>query len=125
LIILAALILPITFVSWFALRPAVQLVFEGRSFTAAGTTLVVAAAQMFLVGLLGHTFLEVVVRMFYSLHDAITPLVAAIFTALAFAGLCYWLVPTLGHTGIALANTIAFTGEAAALMIILWRKGIL
>ena len=125
LFVLVALIAPITIVSLILVRPAVQLVFEGRSFTAAGTTLVVSAAQMFLLGMLGHSLLEVVVRMFYVLHDAITPLIAAALTAASFAGLCYLLVPVMGHNGIGLANTIAFTAEAAGLIWILHRRKVL
>jgi putative peptidoglycan lipid II flippase len=122
LIVLVALIVPITIVSLFLVRPAVQIVFEGRSFTAAGTNLVVSAAQMFLLGMLGHSLLEVVVRMFYALHDAITPLIAAALTALSFVLLCVVFVPIMGHTGIALANTLAFTAEAAGLLWLLSRR---
>ena len=125
LIVLVALIVPITIVSLILVRPAVQFVFEGRAFTAAGTTLVVASAQMFLLGMLGHSLLEVVVRMYYALHDAITPLIAAALTAASFALLCYLLVPLMGHTAIGLANTIAFSGEAAGLIWILHRRKVL
>ena len=38
----------------------------------------------------------------------------AALTAAAFGGLCLLLVPILGHSGIALANTLAFTAEAYA-----------
>lgn len=106
-------------------RPAVQLALEGRAFTPAGTDLVVGAAQMFLLGLVGHSLVEVGVRTFYARQDARTPLIAAALTASLFVALCFALVPRLGHTGIALANSIAFTAEAMGLLWLLRRQQVL
>ncbi len=120
-----ALTVPATLVSLAVLRPAVQLVFEGRKFTPEGTRLVVAAAQMFLLGVTGHSLLETASRTFYARKDARTPLIAAVLTLLLFAGLCAALIPRLGHAGIALANTVAFSLEALLLLFILWRQKVL
>jgi putative peptidoglycan lipid II flippase len=123
--VVLALTIPVTLVSLAVLRPVVQLVFEGRKFTPEGTTLVVAAAQMFLLGVTGHSLLETAVRTFYARKDALTPLVAAALTAVLFVGLCLALIPRLGHTGIALANTLAFSFEALLLLFILRRQKVL
>lgn len=120
-----ALTIPATVVSLVVLRPVVRLVFEGRNFTAQGTALVVAAAQMFLLGLVGQSLVETAVRTFYARKDAITPLMAALLTAGLFIGLCFVLVPLRGHAGIALANTLAFSFEALLLLFILWRQKVL
>jgi putative peptidoglycan lipid II flippase len=123
--VLLALTIPATLVSLVVVRPAVQLVFEGRKFTPEGTQLVVAAAQMFLLGVTGHSLLETAARTFYARKDALTPLIAAVLTVLLFLGLCAALIPWLGHAGIALANTLAFSFEALLLLFILWRQKVL
>ena len=123
--VLVALTIPATLVSLAVLRPVVQLVFEGRNFTPEGTRLVVAAAQMFLLGLTGQSLVETAVRTFYARKDALTPLIAAALTALLFVGLCVALLPSLGHVGIALANTLAFSFEALFLLVVLWRQRVL
>jgi putative peptidoglycan lipid II flippase len=104
------------------MRPLVQFVFEGRAFTAENTTLVVLAAQMFLVGLVGHSLVEVAARTFYARQDARTPFFAAWATMIVFVALCYLLIPMLGHGGIALANSLAFTAEGIVLLAILQRR---
>jgi putative peptidoglycan lipid II flippase len=100
-------------------------VFEGRAFTSAGTDLVVASALMFLPGIAGHSLVEIAVRTFYARQNAIVPLVAAALTAALFGGLCFVLVPLMGHSGIALANTLAFTAEALGLLWLLRRQDVL
>jgi putative peptidoglycan lipid II flippase len=120
---LLALTIPATIAGMILVRPVVRLVFEGRAFTAEGTDLVVAAALMFLPGIAGHSLVEIAVRTFYARQSPWLPLVGAILTALTFAGLCVLLVPPLGHAGIALANTLAFTVEAAGLLWLLrWQR---
>ncbi|MBI3764174.1 MAG: murein biosynthesis integral membrane protein MurJ [Chloroflexi bacterium] len=119
---LLAFTLPAAIALIVLIRPLVQAVFEGRAFTSAGTSLVAFAAQMFLVGLVGHSLVEVAARTFYARQDARTPLIAAWGTLGLFLVLCYALIPSLGHGGIALANSIAFTTEGLVLILILqWR----
>ncbi len=120
-----ALTIPTTIVAILVIRPVVRLVFEGRAFTAEGTDLVTAAAQMFLLGLTGHSLLEIAARTFYARQNAIVPLIAASLTAATFVGLCLALIPFMGHAGIALANTLAFTAEALGLLWLLRRQNVL
>ncbi len=123
--VLLALTVPVTALAMILVRPAVRLVFEGRAFTSAGTDLVVASALMFLPGIAGHSLVEIAVRTFYARQNAIVPLVAAALTAALFGGLCFVLVPLMGHSGIALANTLAFTAEAFGLLWLLRRQDVL
>ncbi len=123
--VLLALTVPVTVLAMILVRPAVRLVFEGRAFTSAGTDLVVASALMFLPGIAGHSLVEIAVRTFYARQNAIVPLVAAALTAALFGGLCFVLVPLMGHSGIALANTLAFTAEAIGLLWFLRRQDVL
>ncbi len=87
-----------------------------------GTRMLVWTARAFLVGLAGHSLLEVAVRGFYARQDAITPLWASAAMSAAFIVLAVLLARPLGAPGIALANALAFTGEALLLLTLLNRK---
>ncbi|MBI3243921.1 MAG: murein biosynthesis integral membrane protein MurJ [Chloroflexi bacterium] len=124
--VVLALTLLATIISLAFVRPAVELVFEGRGkFTAENTALLIPAAQMFLLGIAGHSLVEIAVRTFYARQRPWTPLIAAALTAVVFVGLCFALTPLMGHAGIALANTLAFTAEALGLLWLLRRQNVL
>jgi putative peptidoglycan lipid II flippase len=116
---LLALTLPVTAILWAGLRPLVQGVFR---FDAAATDLVVLASRAYLLGLAGHSLLEIAARSFYARQDARTPLIAAAINAGAYVVLALALTPALGISGIALATTLAFTGEALLLLYLLERR---
>lgn len=122
---LFAIFVPVTLAAMVLVRPVVKLLFEGRSFTPEGTDLVVAAALAFLPGMLGHTFVEIAVRAFYAQQKPRIPVIAAALNSTVFVGLCFALTPSLGHVGIALANTLAFSTQAIGLLFILYRQKLL
>ncbi len=99
--------------------PLVQAVFQ---FDPQDTALVVGAARVYLLGLLGHSLLEVGARAFYAQQDARTPLLASLLSALVFvvAGLGLFRPP--GAPGIGLANSLAFSLEAGLLLVLIARK---
>lgn len=109
--LLLVLSLPVAAMIMTSLRPLVGIL----GFEAEGTEMVVWTTRAFLIGLAGHVLLEVVVRAFYARQDARTPLVAAGLTLVSFAVLAYLLGIWLGLTGIGLANSLAFSGEALLL----------
>jgi putative peptidoglycan lipid II flippase len=123
--VLVVVLVPLTLVSLVLVRPAIKLVFEGRAFTADDSELVVLAARMFLVGLLGHSLVDVAARTFYAHQDARTPLWLAAITLGLYLGLGYGLSQVMGFAGLALANSLAFTAEAALMLGILYRRRIL
>lgn len=114
-----ALTVPITVVLMVLIRPLVQAVFN---FDARATELVVAAAQAMLLGLAGHSLLEVAARAYYARQDARTPLVAACGSAAVFVGAAVLGSRAFGPAGIALANALAFTLQALALLALLARR---
>ena len=125
ILIVAALTALITLAGLGLMRPAVKLVFEGRAFTAENSELVILAAQMFLLGLVGHSLVDIAARTFYAHQDARTPLWLAGVTLAIFASAGWLLVRTpLGFAGLGLANSVAFTAEAGLMLGILWRRGI-
>jgi putative peptidoglycan lipid II flippase len=113
-----ALTLPVAALLSVTIRPLVQLAFD---FEPAETELVVWATRAFLLGLMGHTWLEVGVRSFYARQNALTPLLAAFLQAVVYILLALSLRRIFGHTGLALADTISFTGQALLLLYLLNR----
>jgi putative peptidoglycan lipid II flippase len=113
-----ALTLPAAFLLMVTVRPLVQAAF---AFDARGTDLVVWAARAYLIGLVGHTLLEIAGRAFYARQDARTPLIASILSTAVFTLSAVLLFRPLAATGIGVSNSLAFTIEAAFLLILLAR----
>ena len=81
---------------------------------------------LFLLGLVGHSLVDVAARTFYAHQDARTPLWLAAVTLAIFIGAGVLLTKTsLGFAGLALANAVAFSVEAALMLLILYRRRIL
>jgi len=125
---LLALTLPIAAVLAMALPGLLPVLGLG----AAGTRLVVWTTRAYLLGLAGHSLLELAARAFYAQQDAKTPLLAAAINAAAYIGLGVLAIlsgknlgaaGTLwGTSGIGMANALAFTTEAALLLTLLHRR---
>jgi putative peptidoglycan lipid II flippase len=116
--VILVLTLPISVLIAIGIAPLVGLF----DFDQAGTDLVVWTTRAFLVGLCGHAMLEVAARGYYAQQNAITPLWASALMAATFTLLAILLAPGLGSPGIALANSLAFTGEALLLLFLLNRR---
>ncbi len=123
--LLIVVLVPVTLLSLALVGPAIRLVLEGRAFTAEASALVTQAAQMYLIGLLGHALIEVAARTFYAHQDARTPVWLAAITLLLYVVLGYALSRAIGFAGLALANSLAFSAEAALMLLILYRRRIL
>lgn len=116
--IILALTIPAAVLVMVGLRPLVSIL----NFDPAGTELVVWVTRGFLVGLMGHSLIEVASRAFYAQQQALVPLATSFLAMLAFVILAFGLGYSLGAPGIALANGLAFTGEAALLWYLLNRR---
>jgi putative peptidoglycan lipid II flippase len=117
--VLLAFSLPVTAVLAIVIRPLVQAAF---GFDAAGTDLVAWATRAYLLGLTGHSLLEVAARAFYARKDARTPLLASLLSTVVFVATGIGLFRTLGAPGIGLANSLAFSFEAGLLLSLLARR---
>jgi putative peptidoglycan lipid II flippase len=91
------------------------------AFSAEGVELVVGATRAYLLGLAGHALLEIASRSFYAQQNARIPLYAAAVNAAVYAVLAISFANLWGAPGIALANSIAFSLEALALLWLLNR----
>ena len=125
LLILLALTIPVMLAGQVLLRPAIKLIFEGRAFTPENSELVILASRMFLLGLMGHSLVEVAARTFYAHLDARTPLLMAVLTLGLYVLLAVGLSQGLGLAGLALANSLAFSTEAVVMLVILRRRRII
>ncbi len=116
--VLLAFTLPVSLLVAIGVEPLVELF----GFDPIGSALVVWTARAFLLGLVGHALLEIGARGFYAQQDAITPLLASVLMAVTFTLLALGLSRSMGAPGIALANSLAFSGEALLLLFLLNRK---
>jgi putative peptidoglycan lipid II flippase len=98
------------------------LVQAAFGFTPEGTAVVVWAARAYLLGLVGHSLIEILARAFYARQNARTPLLATGANTIAFVALSLLLFRPLGSPGIALSNSLAFTLEAGLLLFLLHRQ---
>ncbi len=119
--ILIALTIPAAALVAVVIPPLIEFIF---GFDSAGTDLVVWVTRAYLLGLTGHTLLEISARSFYAQQDAKTPLYVAGLNALFYIIFAVTLSRFIGAVGIALANTIAFTVEALLLLYLLNRRGV-
>ncbi len=113
-----ALTLPAAALLMVGIRPLIEIL----GFDAAGSNLVTWTVRAYMLGLVGHSLLEVGVRAFYARQNAVTPLLASALTVVTFIALGAVLTPLLGAPGIGLANTLAFSGEALLLLWLVGRK---
>jgi putative peptidoglycan lipid II flippase len=115
-----ALTIPAAVLLALGLKPLVEGAFP--VFSAEQVDLVVWVTQLYLAGLTGHALLEIAARSFYAQQDARVPLIAAAINTGAFIALAVGLTRVMGPGGIALAGSLAFTGEALVLLWLLARR---
>ncbi|MBN1178795.1 MAG: murein biosynthesis integral membrane protein MurJ [Anaerolineae bacterium] len=99
-------------------RPLTALLFQRGAFDAQATERVYWALQFFALGLIGHTALEIVARLFYARRDMWPPFWAALAGLATNAALGWLLLPTLAHGAIALANSLGACVQVTILLII-------
>jgi putative peptidoglycan lipid II flippase len=108
--------------------PLTRLLYERGEFDAHSTQLVALAVLWYATGLIGHSFVEIVSRAFYALHNTLTPVLVSvgamslnIIFSIAFSALFQTMGdPPLG--GLALANSLATTLEMFALLVLMRRR---
>ena len=103
-------------------RPLIQVMFERGAFGPESTSAVYQALQFWALGLIAHSALEVVNRVFYAQKDTITPLLSSLVSMVINLGLAVVLVRSLQAGGLALANGIAVTIEVLIMLVIAHRR---
>ncbi len=114
-----AFTLPAAAVLAVTIRPFIEIVFD---FGPVETEMAVWATRAFLLGLTSHCWLEVGVRSWYAKQNALIPLLGSVIQLLLFIPLALSLSRSIGHAGLALADTLAFTSQALLLLLLLNRQ---
>jgi putative peptidoglycan lipid II flippase len=117
--VMIALAIPISAILAAGLLPLIQLAF---GFSTADAQIVMRTTQAFLIGVAGHSLVELAVRAFYAKQNAKVPMIAAASTFVVFLPLAIVLMLILGAPGIAMANSIVFSLQAIVLIILLGRS---
>jgi putative peptidoglycan lipid II flippase len=115
-------ILPSTVALLMLGRAYIVLLFAGGAFDARAVEMVYRATAAFTVGLLGHSILELAARLFYAHKNTLTPFWVALGATAVNVALCLALVRPLGHSGLALANSIAVSLQSGILLWLGWRS---
>lgn len=103
-------------------REIISALFERGQFGADSTALVAAGLGGYAVGLVGVAAVRITAPAFYALRETRTPvLVASVAMVVNVVG-CVLLMGPLGITGIALANSVAASVNAALLLLLLRRR---
>jgi len=117
--VMIALSLPITAILSLTSLPWIQAAF---GFPLEDAKMILWATQGYLIGLLGHSLVELGVRSFYARQNARVPMLVSGLGFLVYTGLAIAMMNTLGVGGIALANSISYSIQALVLVTLLNRQ---
>ena len=98
------------------LRPLLAVVFR---FDAQGTDLLLWVTRGYLLGLAGQCLLEVANRSFYAQQIVRIPLIGSMLNLGIYIILGQMLYLPAGATGISVTDSVAFTTQAAVMLILL------
>lgn len=101
--------------------PIVKLLFERGAFNAAATQMTADALFYFSIGMFAMAVNMVLTRAYYAVRDVRTPLYIGFTSIIVNIIFSKLLISSLGHSGLALANTIAAIFSASAMYILLKR----
>jgi putative peptidoglycan lipid II flippase len=99
--------------------PIVKLLFERGAFDATATKMTADALFYFCVGMFAMAANMVITRAYYALRDVNTPLYMGLFSIVVNIIASVLLVKNMGHSGLALANTLAAAFNTVAMYIFL------
>ncbi len=102
--------------------PIVELLFQRGEFTAQDSSGTAIALFYYALGLVPIAVSRILVQVFYSLKDTMTPVLIAVVVAVLNFVFCYLLVGPMAHGGLALAATLAAAANCAILFAVLRMK---
>ncbi len=105
--------------------PMVAVLFHYGAFGATDVAMTVSALQGYGLGLVGLVSIKILAPGFYAQEDMRTPMRVAIVALVLTQVMNLFLVPRLGHAGLALSIGLAALFNAGALLVLLQRKGLL
>ncbi|HPH94493.1 MAG TPA: murein biosynthesis integral membrane protein MurJ [Anaerolineaceae bacterium] len=117
--VLMSLTIPAAAILAFGVGPLLSVAFK---LDAAAEATLLMVSQAYLVGLMGHSLLEVATRSFYAQQNARMPMYVSALNVTLFILFSLGLMQVMGAAGIALANSLSYTIEALLLFYLLSRK---
>lgn len=118
--VILAVSLGASILGMLTLYPIVEAIFD---FGTHQTQMVTSVAQAFLIGLLGHTLLEIITRTFYADQDARTPLYGTVIRVGLFFAVSILSYKWFGVVGIAIADSVSVTLEVLFMFYLLRKHG--
>lgn len=115
-------IIPATIGLLLLSTPIIDILFKRGEFSAADSSATAIALYYYAAGLVPVAISRILVSVFYSLKDTVTPVWVGFIAFIVNAVFCVLLVGPLGHGGLALATSISGLINMAVLFIILRRK---
>jgi putative peptidoglycan lipid II flippase len=100
-------------------EPLSRLILAHGVFDPSQLPLVINPLIFFTIGLTGLSLVEILTRSFYALQDTRTPTQVSILQFMFSIGLSIVLLQPMGASGLALASSLAWTGEAFVLLLLL------
>ena len=116
--VMIALSLPIAVILSLGSLPLIQFAF---GFSLEESRLILWATRGYLVGLLGHSVVELGVRSFYAKQNARVPMITSGLGLIIYIGFAVAFMNPLGAGGISLANSISYSVQGLILFILLSR----
>ena len=110
--VMLAITIPVAIIAGVVLTPAIQLLLGPDPID---TARVVDVSRIFLIGIVGHSVVELFVRSFYAMQKPKFPLLGAVSTLIIYIILNLVLAPLFQAKGVAAANTLAYTLQAVML----------
>ena len=114
--------IPVTVAGIILARPIIEVLFQRGAFDQAATEKAAAAFVFYLLGLTGIGLRDTLSKVFYSLQDTKTPLIAGAASVVLNITLNFVLVKFLDYQGLALATSIAVSTSSLLLIISLRKK---
>jgi putative peptidoglycan lipid II flippase len=115
------LILPAGVLLWLLGAPVTQLLFERGAFTAADTAQVVAALNIYLLGMIFAAVDFPLNFAFYARFNTWLPALVGVISVGIYVVAALALVAPLGYLGLVWADTAKQAGHAAIMVLLLWR----
>lgn len=115
------LVLPAGILLWLLGAPITSLLFERGAFTAADTEQVVAALNIYLLGMLFAAVDFPLNFAFYARFNTWLPALVGVISVALYVVVALSLVQPLGFLGLVWADTAKQAGHAAIMVLLLWR----
>jgi putative peptidoglycan lipid II flippase len=117
--VMIALSLPVAVILSMTSLPLIQRAF---GFSLGDAQMILWATQGYLIGLLGHSVVELGVRSFYAKQNPKVPMMVSGLGLVLYIGLAIPLMGALDSGGIALANSISYSIQGLILIVLLNRS---